>query len=54
MLTLAAAFLLLAIGAALFGYLGGGTLGFAAAVIFFAAFLWAIAAGRSASHPPSD
>ena len=46
MLTLAVTFLLLAIVAALFGYLGGGTLGFAAAIIFFAAFLWAVAAHR--------
>jgi hypothetical protein len=47
MLTLAVVFLLLAMGAALFGYLGGGTLGFAAALVFFAAFLWAVAAHRS-------
>jgi hypothetical protein len=46
MLTLAVVFLLLAMGAALFGYLGGGTLGFAAALVFFAAFLWAVAAQR--------
>ena len=46
MLTLAIVFLLLAMGAALFGYLGGGTVGFAAALVFFAAFLWALAAYR--------
>jgi hypothetical protein len=46
MLTLAVAFLFLAIVAAVGGYLGGGTLAFAAAVIFFGAFLWALAAGR--------
>jgi hypothetical protein len=54
MLTLAAAFLLLAIGAALFGYVGGGTLGFAAAAVFFVAFLWALAAGRGGSDARSD
>jgi hypothetical protein len=47
-------FLLLAMGAALFGYLGGGALGFAAAVVFFAAFLWAVAAHRGSEHPHSD
>jgi len=46
MLTLAVAFLLLSIVAAMGGYLGGGTVAFAAAIIFFVAFLWALALGR--------
>lgn len=54
MLTLAVAFLFLAIGAALFGYVGGGTVGFAAAIVFFAAFLWAVAAHKHEDHPHSD
>jgi hypothetical protein len=52
MLTLAVVFLLLAMAAAVFGYVGGGALGFAAAIIFFAAFLWALVADRGERNLP--
>jgi hypothetical protein len=46
-LTLAVAFLLLAIVASILGFVGGGTLGYGAAIVFFAAFLWAVAAHKA-------
>ena len=54
MASLAVAFLLLSIAAAFFGYLGGGGLGFVAAIVFFVAFLWALAAYKREEHPHSE
>ena len=47
MLTLAVAFLLLAMLASILGFVGGGALGYGAALVFFAAFLWALAAYKA-------
>ena len=54
MLSIAVAFLFLAMAAAVAGFLAGGALGFAAAIVFFAAFLGTLALHKRGKHQHSD